>query len=89
LPWVFIRKPGTPVNSQAPYLSGSRGALHTFKESCNKILHATLVEVTEAEGENLAAALEPRVKLFGEQGKREWKAVLDIRQFVVAAVVVR
>jgi hypothetical protein len=28
LPWVFIRKPGTPVNFQAPYLSGLRGALH-------------------------------------------------------------
>jgi hypothetical protein len=45
--------------------------------------------VTEAEGEDIAPTLKPRVKLFGEQGKPEWKAVLDIRQFFVAAVVVR
>jgi hypothetical protein len=61
----------------------------TFRESCNKILHATHVdpETTDAKGNHIAPVLQPRVNLFGELGKREWKAVLDIRQFAVAAVV--
>jgi hypothetical protein len=63
----------------------------TFQESCNKILHATFVdpETTEVEGEDIARVLQPRVNLFGAWRKQEWKAVLDIRQFVIAAVVLR
>jgi hypothetical protein len=59
----------------------------TFKESCNKILHAKIVqpETTELKDGDIAPALQPLVNLFGERGKQEWKAVLDIRQFAVAA----
>jgi hypothetical protein len=61
----------------------------TFQESCNKILHATHVdpETTEVEGEEIAPVLQPYINLFGELRQRQWKAVLDIRQFAVAAVV--
>jgi hypothetical protein len=61
----------------------------TFRESCNKILHAVHVdpEVKSIDDENIAPVLEPRLSLHGEFRRREWKAVLDIREFVLAAVV--
>ena len=58
----------------------------SFREACNKILHASEVLPKTVEiAEEVAPALEPLVDLYGEKGKKPWKAVLDVRLFAVAA----
>lgn len=58
-----------------------------LREACNKILHALRVEPeVNDEGEDCAPSLKPLFNLYGTHREKEWRAVLDIREFAKAAV---
>jgi hypothetical protein len=58
----------------------------TFREACNKIIHAKKVHFDTSVDENTGAAyLNPIVYLYGEKGSQNWKATLDVIQFCKAA----
>lgn len=58
----------------------------SLREACNKIIHAQKIVVVEGvlkfdrrpEGQKY---YEPRLSLFGRQGKEEWRAEIDVIKF--------
>jgi hypothetical protein len=53
------------------------------RESFNKILHSTLMNLDRSEtGSITAGHLEPRVHLYGEYNGKEWKATIDIFDWI-------
>lgn len=54
----------------------------SFREACNKIIHAEKImpELQQVKGAYTPFLL-PEVTLYGEQNRREWKAVLDIHSY--------
>jgi hypothetical protein len=59
-----------------------------LREACNKIIHATKFnwDVDQLKEENLpyptTRFLTPRMHLYGERGNHQWKATLEIAEFV-------
>lgn len=66
----------------------------TFREACNKIIHAKSIDFLEQKtffnlsgGKKIEAVyFEAEVKLCGSKGKKEWKAVLDVVEFCRASL---
>ena len=55
-----------------------------FREACNKILHAEVIDLMElSEGHQLK--LSYKVTLQGQKGKSQWQAKLDVLAFVEVA----
>ena len=74
------------INGQSEPLS--------FREACNKIVHATRVnfDIERLDGEPLAdpvgepTFLNPKIYLYGARNGTEWKAVLNIASYVHGAI---
>ncbi|AJQ93388.1 hypothetical Protein YC6258_01341 [Gynuella sunshinyii YC6258] len=58
----------------------------TYRESCNKIIHATKVNFDYSDSDpHFGGSLNPIVHLYGEHYKYSWKAVLNIENFIESA----
>jgi hypothetical protein len=54
-----------------------------LREACNKIIHAKLINFDMARRRDWHARyFNPKIYLYGERGKQEWKAEVDIIRFV-------
>jgi hypothetical protein len=67
--------------------TASKPADLTLREACNKILHADVVDPeVRDEGPELGPSLTRRINLYGQHRGRDWRAVLDVVSFSIAAV---
>jgi len=56
-----------------------------LREACNKIIHQKRVHYEIVEGEySWNRYLEPTLYVYGRQQDKEWKAVLDVKEFCYA-----
>jgi hypothetical protein len=54
-----------------------------LREACNKIIHAKLINFDVARRRTWHARhLNPKIYLYGERGKQQWKAEVDVIRFV-------
>jgi hypothetical protein len=58
-----------------------------FRQACNKILHANYINfgVKDA-SQGIDSALEPQIYLYGEYYQKEWRVVVDVYAFAMAAL---
>jgi hypothetical protein len=57
----------------------------TFREACNKIIHADLVDLWPLDRRNGRGALRSSVRLAGTKGRLEWRTDVEVFRFVEAA----
>ena len=52
-----------------------------LREACNKIIHANRIR-TDLERENEKPFLLPKLYFYGKRGQQEWKATLNVYEFI-------
>jgi len=58
----------------------------SFKEACNKIIHAKKVHFDgNIDQKTKAEYINPIIHLYGDKGGKEWKATLEVVEFCKAA----
>jgi len=63
----------------------------TFKESCNKIIHAKHInfDLENAKSTKEYDSINSTIYLYGDHNKKEWKAELDVCKFICVLITVK
>jgi hypothetical protein len=58
----------------------------TFREACNKIIHATYINFDRKRSRSLCYnSLKPFFYIYGKKGQKEWRAKFDLKEFTISA----
>ena len=68
------------------YREGKDEQTLSFREACNKIIHCLSLNFHYvSEQPRRGMALEPLVHIYGFKGKEEWKATIELNEFIRVA----